>query len=229
MSTLETGNIVAVVPVKLLAHSKRRLTPLLSRDERVGLSCAMLADVLTALTQAASLDGVLVVTGDGRAAAIARSAGAHVLADSENSGTTAAVNEAAHYLIGKGVEGMLVIPADVPLIASADVEAIVAAHRGGSGITLVAARADGGTNALVCSPPDAIPFRFGHDSFRLHCEAARARSITPRVLEVLGLEQDLDRPDDVAAFLEVPSQTRTCHYLTTHGVARRCAVEPASS
>ena len=229
MSHLQSARVCAVIPVKLLAQTKGRLTPLLSRDERQGLACAMLADVLSALTRSRSLSGVFVVTGDAIAAAIARSASAQVIDDRRNCGITGAVSQASQHLIETGVQGMLVIPADVPLVTAADVDAIVAAHGRAPAVTAVAAGVDGGTNALLSSPPDAIPFCFGHDSFRLHCEAARARSIEPRVLELQRVAQDLDRPDDIAAFLAAPSLTRTREYLTRHGVETRRVAESASS
>jgi len=218
----------AVVPVKLLARSKRRLIPLLSRDEREALACAMLHDVLAALTQAPSLAGVVVITGDPRAAEIAREARAFVLPDTENTGTAAAVATAARHLAQRECTGILVVPADVPLITAEDIEAIVEAHRAGPSITLVPAAADGGTNALACSPPEVIPFCFGDDSFRLHREAAQACGIESQTIERARVAQDLDRPDDIAVFLEQPSATRSYACLTAFGIAQRLKRERAS-
>ncbi len=164
----------AVVPVKLFARTKRRLMPLLAHHERGALARAMLTDVLSALVRAHSLAGIMVITGDADAATMARAAGAVVVADAENAGTTAAVTLAAAHLAGAGRDGMLVIPADVPLITPADVEMIVATHRAAPSVTLVPASIDGGTNALACSPPGAVPVCFGDNSFRQHREAAQA-------------------------------------------------------
>jgi len=61
----------AVVPVNLFARTKRRLMPLLARHERGALARAMLADVLFALARAHSLGGIMVITGDADAAAMA--------------------------------------------------------------------------------------------------------------------------------------------------------------
>ena len=198
--------------------------PLLSSEEREALACAMLEDVLAALTHAPSLAGVTVITGDVKAAAIARAAGVTLIADDENVGMTAAVTKAAQHLAGAGREGMLVIPADVPLITPADIESIAAAHRAAPSVTLVPASMDGGTNALACSPPDAISFCFGDDSFSKHLEASRSCGIEPQVLHLARVAQDIDRPDDVAAFLLRPSPTRTYAYLTKYGDCRSLGV-----
>lgn len=211
----------AVVPVKPFALTKRRLMPLLASHERDALARAMLADVLAALASTQSLAGILVITGDADAAAMARVAGASVLADAENAGTTAAVTKAAAHLAGAGRDGMLVIPADVPLMTPEDVELIIAAHRAAPSVTLVPASVDGGTNALACSPPDVMPVCFGDHSLRRHREAARSRGIEPQLLQLEHLGHDIDRPDDLAAFLSRASATQSYAYLTANGIAER--------
>jgi 2-phospho-L-lactate guanylyltransferase len=229
MSTRITSDMWAVVPVKLLERTKRRLIPLLSSDERESLACAMLQDVLSALMRARSLAGLLVITGDAKAAAIAHAAGAVVLPDTENAGTTAAVTQAAQHLIRMGRSGMLVIPADLPSITSSDIDTIAAAHRSAPSVTLVRAIADGGTNALACSPPDAIPFCFGDDSLRRHRDAATRRAIEPQILKLESIGQDIDRPDDLAMFIARPSPTQTYACLVAHGIAERLKPETLSS
>ena len=211
----------AVVPVKLFAQTKRRLMPLLARHERGALARAMLADVLSALGRTHLLAGILVITGDADAAATARAAGASVLADDKNAGTTAAVTLAAAHLAGAGCDGMLVIPADVPLITPADIETIVAAHCVAPSVTLVPASIDGGTNALACSPPHAVEVCFGDDSCRRHREAARSRGIEPQIVQLEHLGNDIDRPADLATFLLRPSPTQSYAYLTSSGIAER--------
>lgn len=224
-----TDKLWAVVPVKLFAQTKRRLMGLLSREEREGLASAMLEDVLSALTRAPSLAGVMVVTGDAGATALAQAAGARVLPDDENSGTSAAVAKAARHLTDAGRQGMLVVPADVPLITPADVELIIAVHRAAPSVTLVPASIDGGTNALAASPPDAMAFHFGDDSFRKHREAATAGGVEPQILDLARIRQDIDRPDDLAAFLLQPSQTHTYAWLTANAIAQRLNSETVGS
>jgi 2-phospho-L-lactate guanylyltransferase len=211
----------AIVPVGPFAQAKQRLASCLTPRERSAFARAMLEDVLSALLRAASLDGIVVITGDADAASLAHAVGATVLADAENAGINAAVENAARHCVREGRDGMLVIPADVPLITAADIEAIAKAHRAAPSVTLVRAGIDGGTNALACSPPDAMSFCFGEDSFRRHQEAARACGIEPQVLELARIERDIDRPEDLAAFLARPSATRSHACLSMHGIAER--------
>ncbi|MGH8702417.1 MAG: 5-amino-6-(D-ribitylamino)uracil--L-tyrosine 4-hydroxyphenyl transferase CofH [Burkholderiales bacterium] len=221
--------LTAVVPVKLFSRTKQRLAPLLAGEERAALSRAMLEDVLAALTRSPSLAGILVVTGDPAAAVVAQAAGAIVIDDTENAGTTAAVLAAAGHLERTGQNGMLVIPADVPLITPADIEAILAAHRAAPSVTLVPANHDGGTNAIACSPPQALAFAFGEASFQRHRDAARACGLFPATLNLERVGNDIDRPDDIARLLQHPPTTRTHAYLAGIGMSRRLARGAASS
>jgi len=216
-----TEGFWAVVPVKLFAHTKRRLLPLLSSDERRTLAGEMLADVLSALMHAPCLAGVIVVTSERIAGIMAQAAGAIVMNDGENAGMNAAVGQAARRLADRGASGMLVIPADVPMITVGDVETIVLAHRAAPSVTLVPAGNDGGTNALACSPPLAVSSRFGEDSLRQHRDAARAGGITAVVLRLERVGHDIDRPEDLASFLLRPSPTQTYAYLISSGIAQR--------
>jgi 2-phospho-L-lactate guanylyltransferase len=213
----------AAVPVKSFGRAKQRLIGLLSGEERQALARAMLDDVVSALACAASLAGVAVITADAEAAGMARAAGASIILDADERGETAAVTRAGRRFEGMGIRAMLVIPADVPLITPADVDALVSAHRCASSpsLTLVPAGGDGGTNALVCSPPCVIPFAFGEDSFRRHRDAARARGIEPMMARIESIGCDIDRPGDLVSFLERPSATRTYRYLAAIDASRR--------
>ena len=211
----------AVVPFKRAADAKRRLTPLLASHERAALAHAMLQDVLSALTLCPALAGIVVITGDQIAAALACSAGVRVMDDFENAGMTAALTKAARQLADEGCDGMFVVPADVPLISAADVEMLVLAHRAAPSLTLVPACSDGGTNALLCSPPGVVRFCFGEDSLRLHQNEAGASGIAAQILRSERIGQDIDRPADVAAFFRHPSATRSYAYLADIGIAQR--------
>ncbi|MEO5882717.1 MAG: 2-phospho-L-lactate guanylyltransferase [Caldimonas sp.] len=223
----------AVLPVKSFACAKRRLASLLDARERAALAEAMFEDVLQVLVNSPVLAGTLVVTKDATAAAISRAAGAEVLPDPAEAGLAPAVEHAACSLASAGRAGMLVVPADLPLITAADIARIVLAHGRPPAVTLVPASRDGGTNALACSPPQAVPVFFGEDSFRRHQHIALELGLIPNVLKLPRLARDIDRPDDLFDLVERPSATRTHAYLTGTGIAGRLsrllASGPASS
>jgi 2-phospho-L-lactate guanylyltransferase (CobY/MobA/RfbA family) len=56
-----------------------------------------------------------------------------------------------------------------------------------------------GTNALLRTPPDAIPVRFGPNSFSLHLQEAREKKIPYEVYHLPGVAFDIDTPEDLWA------------------------------
>lgn len=215
------GGVFGVLPVKDLDDAKQRLEPALSAPERRGLFRAMLEDVLAALCGARGLAGVVVVTRHVEVERLARRYGARVLGEPANDGHTAAVTRAARALAADGSGGMIAVPGDVPLATTAEIEAVLAAHRPAPAVTIAPARDRLGSNAVLCSPPDCLPLRFGDDSFFPHLEKARTLGIEPTVVPQPGLGLDVDTPADLDAFLATPSPTRAYRFLERAGVVAR--------
>ena len=224
--------IGAVLPVKDFGHAKQRLAGFLSAVERRLLSEAMAEDVLEILSWVPELSEIVVVTRDERARELAARHGARVLIEPSNVGQSAAVERAAAALGRAGVEGLLQVPGDVPGASADEIAAVLAAHGRASdcapGVTLVPSHDRRGTNCVLCSPPDVLPFAFGHDSFEPHCEAARAQGIAPRIIALPGLGLDIDTPDDLRAFMARPAAGRTLDYLRESGIAERLLVTDAA-
>lgn len=221
--------IFAVVPVKELTGSKQRLASRLSPEERRALATIMLEDVLAALSAVHELAGLLVVTVDPDATALAARHGARIVTEGAREGHTGAVTAAARLLAREGRTGMMTMPGDIPRVTSAEIAATLAAHRAEPAFTIVPAHDDLGSNAIVCSPPDAVPLRFGENSFYPHLAAARARGIEPLVVRHPGVGMDIDHPADLIAFLKMspPVRTRTLAFLEQSGVASRLlAIDP---
>ena len=135
--------------------------------------------------------------------------------------------EAPRALVARGAAGVIALPADVPLVRPEDLDALLAAHRPAPSITIAPARDELGSNALVCSPPGVLPFRFGDDSFHPHVARARALGIEPRVVPRPRLALDIDTPADLRAFASRPSRTRTYRFLEESGILARFALPAA--
>jgi 2-phospho-L-lactate guanylyltransferase len=214
------GDIWAVVPIKATRDAKQRLGNAVGSALRPKLALAMAEDVLAALAASSGLAGVFVVTIDEAAASLAARYGAQVFAEGARDGQTGAVAAAARRLAREGKGAMLTIPGDVPLITPEEVAQIVTAHERTPDFVIVPAHDERGSNAILCSPPDAVPLKFGDDSFLPHLDAARRGGLEPRILRLPGLGLDIDNPADLAAFLKIPSNTRARALLQeTPGVA----------
>ena len=230
MEHRESDNaLTAVVPVKDLDSVKQRLASLLSPNERKALYQAMLRDVLTALANAHSLAGVLVVTRDPWAQALANELGMSVLSEPANDGHTAASTRGARALAEIGASGMLQVPGDLPLLRSDDIDHLAQAHGQAPAVTIAPSRDRLGSNAVACSPPQILPLRFGHDSFFPHMARARTLGIEPCTVERDGFAFDVDTPDDLRAVLPRLGTTHTGRYVATSGLAARLGASHCSA
>ena len=198
----------AVVPVKERDRAKERLAPLLPPEMRQALALAMLEDVLAALASATGLAGLLVVSVDSAASRVARRYGARLVKDGARDGHTGAVTAAAQLLASERRGAMLTVPGDIPLVTAGEVDRLVAAHRPAPSFTIVPSHDEGGSNAILLSPPDAVPLRFGENSFVPPLQAAEACGIRPNVARLPGIALDIDNPEDVLSFMRTPSPTR---------------------
>jgi len=200
--------IAAVVPVKDFASAKQRLEAILSLADRRRLAEAMFRDVLSALTSASDLESIAIVTKDKQAIAMATEMNVFVIREPENRGETEAVTLATEVMVNRGVQTMLVVPGDIPLITEEDVKAVIQAGRSAD-VVLVPAHDERGTNAVLLTPPNILPLRFGNDSFRPHLGSARALGLRTTVLHLPNIALDIDTPADLAALARGPGQTQT--------------------
>jgi 2-phospho-L-lactate/phosphoenolpyruvate guanylyltransferase len=184
-----------LVPVKNLADAKQRLSPILNPGERFALAQAMCEDVLLALARWQSRPAVAVVTSDAFARDLAVRLNFEVVAD-DNAGETSAIEMATVVCRERGSKSTLVLPADIPLIDSFELQEILDSAPPG-GAVLVPDAAGRGTNAAWRAPSDLFPLRFGNDSFLPHLAAAKASGLPWVVLQLPGIARDIDRPEDL--------------------------------
>jgi 2-phospho-L-lactate guanylyltransferase len=199
--------LAIVVPVKAPERAKHRLAPLLSEAERFELATAMARDVFRAVQPLTEFPR-LVVSDDAAVLEEAARYGLEPLIDRVRQGQSAAVQQGFSLAWERGISAALTIPGDVPGVTTNELRDL-ATYRPEIEVLLVTDRERIGTNGLRLVPPHAITLRFGEDSFHLHRdEANRAhRSFEEQTVE--GLRYDLDRPDDVAAFLALDRETET--------------------
>jgi 2-phospho-L-lactate guanylyltransferase len=139
---------------------------------------------------------------------LAASYGARLIETGARDGHTGAVAAAVRLLAAEGCPGMLTLPGDIPLVTSSLIERLLAAHPPAPSFTIVPSHDERGSNAIACSPPDAVPLRFGENSFYPHIQAAEACGIRPNVLHLPGIALDIDNPEDVVSFMRIESPTR---------------------
>lgn len=215
----------AIVPLKIFESAKQRLASLLTPAERRDLMLAMARDVLAALCQSRSVTGILIVSRTPEADALAQIFATERFAESPDADLPAALTQAAAHLMEHfHARGVMVVPADLPLIDAAEVDRLLTGHAttdGSAAVTVVPDSENLGTNCLILSPPDVIGFVFDGRSFRPHVDAAFARGLTPRVLPSRGFSLDVDTEDDLRHLLATGRSTQTGTFLEKSGIAAR--------
>lgn len=192
----------AIIPVKPLHNSKRRLAHLLSAAARADLIHSFLDDLLATLNETPGIDRVLVVSGDRSVITLAEKYGAAVLVEVEPVGLNAAVAHGAAYAAERGATAVLFLPADLPFARVGDVEQMLRPLDTASRplLALTGDKDEEGTNALLLAPPGDFTFRYGPGSYGAHLAEAMEQGRSTYVINAPGLRFDLDTEADWQAF-----------------------------
>lgn len=187
----------AIVPVKPLDRAKSRLSGVLTREERFNLSRELLLNTLRVLQEIPEVERTLVVSRDAHALALAREHGARTVTERGTPQLNRALVRATVLAKGYKVGGVLVLPADLPLVTPDDIRRLVGMAKEPPVVVIAPDRHRTGTNALLCAPPGLIEYDFGPDSFPRH--QARARQAGARLVlcDLPSLGLDLDVPEDL--------------------------------
>jgi 2-phospho-L-lactate guanylyltransferase len=211
--------LAIVIPVKSPSRAKYRLESILSESERSRLALTAARDVFGAVSNLLAY-GRFVISDDPAMLEEGRRFGLEPLTDRVSQGQSAAVQQGFAAAWERGYTAALTIPGDVPAVTTAELDELCR-YRPEIEVLLTPDREHTGTNGLRLVPPHAITLRFGEDSFNLHLAEARRANRSVEVKEVEGLRYDLDRPEDIVAFMQLDRQTPTRDLLTELEVAER--------
>ncbi len=187
----------AIVPVKPLRRGKSRLAGSMTDDERAELNRMLLERTLRTLIDLREVEEVLVVSRDSSALAIARELGARTVQEDGAPTLNTALKRATVVAQVYASRGVLVVPADLPLLTRDDILTLLQHAQNPPVVVIAPDRREKGTNALLLSPANLIEYDFGGDSFRRHCERARKAGARLEIVKLPSLGLDLDLPEDL--------------------------------
>ncbi len=217
----------ALVPIKNFARAKSRLATVLSAEQCAALATCMATDVIAALRGCADVGRVVCLGEQPEIETFATQQGCEFVAERSGAGLSANLDHAARSLQENGARSLLIVPGDLPLIAPADVSTLLKKHR--DGMTICPAGRDGGTNALVISPPTAIGFLFGEQSCERHCRAAEAAGLQPHIVEVAAFSHDIDQPTDLEQLCRLEVHGHTGRYLEQADIRAAFSLPPSAA
>ena len=193
----------AIVPVKPLQRGKSRLAGVLTQEERLDLNRRLLAHTMDTLTAIPDIEHVLVISRDQAALALAREYGARTVQEQGAPLLNIALTRATIVARTYATRGVLILPADLPLITPEDIQTLLARAVDPPVVVISPDRRRQGTNALLVCPAGVIEYAFGPGSFQRHCTRARLAGARLEICELPSLALDMDLPED----LELVSET----------------------
>jgi len=197
-----------ILPIRGLFGSKTRLASVLSAEQRAVLVGAMAQRVLYLALDAGVADHLYLVTRDSALAAVVDTSDPRVqvlVQPPASAGLNEAIDLGRLAAIGAGVDRLIVLSGDLPLIERSDIEALDASA---SPVAMVPDGPQVGTNALQLRGAEAIarfPMRFGQESHAAHWSAAKRLGFACTDVVAPGIAFDLDTPEDWA---QVPESYR---------------------
>lgn len=187
----------AIVPIKPLRVGKSRLSGVLSDEERAKLNLKMLQNTLNVLVEASEIEEIFVVSRDSSALAIARDYKCKTVQEDGKPGLNTALKRATLVVKAYSEKGVVILPADLPMLKVEDIEAFLSMAEEPPSIVIAPDRRCQGTNALLIQPAGLINYEFGQDSFKKHIEAAEKAGGKIKICRLDNLALDLDLPEDL--------------------------------
>jgi 2-phospho-L-lactate guanylyltransferase len=190
--------IRAFVPLKHPACAGHRLLEELTAKQRHSMYFTLARRIITALRDVPLVRDSVIVTSSAEVEIFAGHLGVRVMHQMRDEGINSACEAAIASSSAVGITNALIVAGDLPLVSSEALTALLqSAHLHERGVTIVPDRHHVGTNALVCTPADAIRLRFGPNSFAEHLRTAQEHGLEARIFESGELALDIDEPEDL--------------------------------
>ena len=199
------------MPAKQFEKGKSRLAPLLDICDRVNLGELLLDSTLHTLENATTLYSTVVISTDVRAKKIAKMHGAVFVDEGKPIGVNNAVNMANDYCVRSGAVATVVVPNDLPLALSEDIDMICNAAKDYDRCLIICPSAKyDGSNVLLRRPPKLIDSHYDNNSFNMHIDAAKKIGAKIKIILSQRMMRDLDTLEDAQYLAKEP---RTCKPL----------------
>ena len=184
----------AIIPINEFSRSFTRLSSVLDLEQRMELAKNLSSRLIQILLRVDEVEKIVLFTCEKNWPGEMQHSRLVLRKDEDKKPLKQKIDSVADWAYGSGAKKMMYLSIDLPIVEKKDITQIIDSHK--HGLTLVQAKKDGGTNALIADLPRKINFQFGADSFRKHLEAAKLEKLKTNIQSTEGLSFDLDDHDD---------------------------------
>jgi len=184
----------AIIPINEFSRSFTRLSSVLDLEQRMELAKNLSGRLIQILLAVDEVEKVILFTCEKDWPVEMQHSKLVLRKDEDKKPLKQKIDSIADWVYELGAKKMMYLSIDLPIVEKKDITQIIDSHK--HGLTLVQAKKDGGTNALIADLPRKINFQFGADSFRKHLEAAKLEKLKTNIQSTEGLSFDLDDHDD---------------------------------
>ena len=202
-----------IIPVNKLNNIKSRLSNFFNIEQRIELNIEMLKDVLLAVKYSKNIDETYIITPDKNVINIIKKFKCRYLLEEKKVGVNIAVQKAISKSITEGATAAIILPSDIPLISSHEIDRIIDYGKDRDTVIITPAKRFDGTNSLFLHPPKIINTYYDQNSFTSHYNEAVKKNSKCNVLLSKNIMLDLDSISDLKEFVKIKSNTNTWKYL----------------
>ena len=184
-----------VIPIKSFSKSKSRLN--LSQSDTKYLCETMLKEILHVISEAKSIDDIIIVSKDESALDIGKKFNCIEIIDEKESGVNDAVSLANEFLMEHSYSCSIVLPQDVPLIFPEDLDNLIRFYQNNEHAVIVPSRHFDGTNALLRIPMPNMKTRYDEGSYKFQFEPIKTARMKYSLALIHRIMIDIDNIEDV--------------------------------
>ncbi len=171
----------------------------LTPDQRKNINTKMLEHTLGECSNLHKVATLAVISLDEQVLSIAERYKAVTIQESSRSGLNAAAKTATEIALANDARGVLILPADLPLLKSNHLLALFEESTYEKQMIITPDSKEYGTNAMLLFPPGMVEYCYGPNSFSLHTRQALEKGMSLIIHRNPCLEFDLDLPEDLIA------------------------------
>ena len=192
--------IAAIIPVKTFLNAKTRLD--LSQQQVEELCKIMLEEILHTLSISPQIEKTIMVTKEPKAIEIGKKFNTITIIDEKEESVNSAVALADKYLLENNFDASIVFPQDIPFIKTQDIDFMLNYKMHPNFAIIVPSRRFDGTNALARMPIDLMETHYDEDSYKIHMNTAKERTLNVAMVFVKRIMWDVDNMEDLKFLLE---------------------------